>query len=84
MGLLHESVTSRLVASGAKSLTDPLTGAPSFDATNVPDNEEAAFAPIDSNGSVTFHPSNPRGASCPTGSTLWKNNITGGYECIPS
>ena len=84
-GLLHESVTSRvLTGSATAALTDPVTGAHAFDANSVPDNEEAAFAPLSDNGVATFHPANPKTASCPIGSTLWKNNITGGYECIPN
>ena len=85
-GLLHESVSARIITPQGTILSDPLTGAPQFDsrvAVTVPANEEFAIPPIDGNGVVTFDLKIPQRASCPTGYQLWKNVATGSYECIP-
>lgn len=83
-GLIHESVTSTVLAGSAKILpNDALTGAPTFDANSVPDNEEAAIPPIDGDGTARFDVKYPQRASCPIGYQLWKNLVNGTYECIP-
>lgn len=86
-GLLHESVTAKIITSQGTVLSDPVTGAPQFDHTvpsTVPPNEEFAIAPIDGDGTVTFNIRQPRKASCPSGYQLWKDAASGRYECIPS
>jgi hypothetical protein len=89
-GLLHESVTSTIigglpVTSAGTIQPDPVTGAPMFDqnvGTSIPANEAFAVPPIDWDGKVTFNPTQPKRATCPTGYTLWKNATDGSYECI--
>jgi hypothetical protein len=90
-GLLHEAVTTTIggvtVTPQNTILPDPVTGAPQFDSTiaaTVPEQEAFAIAPIDSNGNITFTPSNPKGCTCPIGYILWHDAGSGRYECLPT
>jgi hypothetical protein len=85
-GLLHESVSAKIITPQGTILSDPATGAPQFDhrvAATIPPNEEFAVAPIDGDGAVTWSLRIPQRASCPTGYRLWRDAANGRYECIP-
>lgn len=86
-GLLHETVSSRIVTSSGTVVADPLTGFPQFD-TNVPSTVPAniaeAVAPIDEHGVITNSPANPTKCSCPLGTSQWRNAADSTYWCVPT
>lgn len=86
-GLLHESVSSKIVTSAGTVLSDPVTGGPQFDPSapsTVPANIAEAIAPIDGNGVLTNSPADPTKCTCPIGTTLWKNSADSTYWCVPA
>lgn len=86
-GLLHESVSSKIITPAGTVTSDPATGFPQFDsnvASTIPANWTDAVAPIDEHGVITLSPSDPAKASCPIGTSPWRNAADGNYWCIPT
>lgn len=75
-GVLHETVSSRLIPS------DPLTGAPQFDSGDTSTFDVNAYA-ASVPPPVGWIPGDPRVAPCPAGYQLWHDSSSGGYYCFP-
>lgn len=86
--LLHETVSSSIVTAAGTITSDPLTGAPQFDASDTrtydPARYAGAVAPIDTNGRVTQYPSDPVRCTCPQGFEKWKDVVDNSYWCFPT
>lgn len=83
---LHEGVSGGIVTSAGTILPDKY-GIPQFDTripASVPPGQTDAIAPIDSNGTTNWNPSNPLAASCPIGYQLYHNVTDGTYQCVPT
>lgn len=80
-GYLHEAVSAAVLFP-----SQPGTGFPQYDTRNVstvPEQEAFAIKPIASGGSITEHPADPSGITCPVGYTPWHNVADDSYWCLP-
>jgi hypothetical protein len=71
------------VSSVALTGTDPLTGAPLFNPSSPPPGTPVAPITGNLNDPVDNYPANPALASCPQGYALFKDAISGAYQCYP-
>lgn len=78
-GLLHESVSSRIVPSQEG------TGYPQFDSrdpSTIPSSISNSVYPLDNQGNATPNPKDPTKASCPSGFLLWHDIADDSYVCL--
>jgi len=86
-GLLHESVSSKIITGAGTVVSAASTGFPQYDTrvpATVPETEAFAIAPIDSHGNVTQFPADPLSSTCPVGYSKWHNIADGSTWCLPN